>query len=234
MAKTLPRLLTTVLKFVGKDPTQETLCGIMFDRARGVILATDAFRAIFVKCDNPFYYAEILAEAKGLPKPSMEVAGGYFRTMRENRETNKWEPEKNTYNDGLPDCVVIANVGKKNGGWKYVTVPYPSIFNTIPFGMHSDLDEVTAYYDGELMGNVIKSFETFTGVPVTLHTSKNRIDGPLIHYAKKGALEAALVIMPKRYDMADPEIGENWVKVAPCKAPENSLVKTWTDMAKNF
>ena len=209
MAKTLPRLLTTVLKFVGKDTSQLSLCGVMFDRARGVIIATDAFRAIFVKCDDPFHYAEILAEAKGLPKPSMEVASGYFRTMHEEVK-GKWVPNVNTYNDGLPDCVVITNAGKKDGGWKYFPYPYPSIFSTIPFGMHSDLDEVTAYYDGELMGKVIKSFESFTGVPVTLHTSKNRPDCPLIHYAKKGAL------------------------VAPCKAPENSLVKTWTDMAKNF
>ena len=233
MAKTLPRLLTTVLKFVGKDTTQQALCGIMFDRARGVIIATDAFKAIFVKCDDPFHYAEILAEAKGLPKPSMEVASGYFRTMHKDAK-GKWVPNANTYNDGLPDCVVITNAGKKAGGWKYSPCPYPSIFSTIPFGMHSDLDEVTAYYDGELMGKVVKSFENFTGVPVTLHTSKNRIDCPLIHYAKKGALEAALVIMPKRYDMGDQSTINTWVKVAPCKAPENSLMKTWTDMAKNF
>ena len=233
MAKTLPRLLTTVLKFVGKDTSQLSLCGVMFDRARGVIIATDAFRAIFVKCDDPFHYAEILAEAKGLPKPSMEVASGYFRTMHEEVK-GKWVPNVNTYNDGLPDCVVITNAGKKDGGWKYFPYPYPSIFSTIPFGMHSDLDEVTAYYDHEVMGNHIQAFKNFTGVPVTLHTSKNRPDCPLIHYAKKGALEAALVIMPKRYDPADPQIGETWVPVAPCKAPENSLVKTWTDMAKNF
>ena len=233
MAKTLPRLLTTVLKFVGKDTSQLSLCGVMFDRARGVIIATDAFRAIFVKCDDPFHYAEILAEAKGLPKPSMEVASGYFRTMHEEVK-GKWVPNLNTFNDGLPDCVVITNAGKKDGGWKYFPYPYPSIFSTIPFGMHSDLDEVTAYYDHEVMGNHIQAFKNFTGVPVTLHTSKNRPDCPLIHYAKKGALEAALVIMPKRYDPADPQIGETWVPVAPRKAPENSLMKTWTDMAKNF
>lgn len=243
MTKSLPRVITTLLKFVSKDTTSEPLCGILFDRRNGVMVACDRLKALFVKCGDPFQYANILAAAKGLPQVSMAAATDYMaRTTRHDTETSvEFTPNSFKFTDGLPDCVCIAKVGKT---WKYVpstVCPYPSIFDAIPFGHHSDLYTKKAYYRADTMTDAINAVEAFSKKPVKLYTSYDDPTSPLIHYADVGKMNIALVIMPCRMpadyvpnqpDAVDIEKPGDVAVVQPGGAPDASLVKPWTDISK--
>lgn len=244
MTKSIPRVITTLLKFVSKDTNSEPLCGILFDRRNGVMVACDRTKALFVKCDDPFHYANILAAAKGLPQVSMDAATDYMsRTTRHDTKTSvEFIPNSFTFSDNLPDCVCIAKVGKT---WKYVpsktVCPYPSIFDAIPFGHHSALYTKKAYYRADTMTDAINAVEAFSKKPVKLYTSYDDPTSPLIHYADVGKMNIALVIMPCRMpddyapnspDSVDIDKPGDVAVVQPGDAPDGSLVKPWTDISK--
>lgn len=223
-SKRLPKYITTLLKFASTDPGRPLLHGIMFDRVLGLMIACDGKSALFIKTDDPFHYAAILAEAKGLPPISMAAATSYRNYMKNN--VGELVPPEPVFHDGLPDRIRIADMGKADGGWQYVTHPYPTIFNTIPFGVHTYKGGVHYH---KSMEPRIKAVESLTGVPTSLHPT---VDGcsPYIHYAHKGALHVAMVIMPVRLhrdDYNDPELMQEFVVLDHADAPDPSLVKFW-------
>lgn len=237
------KVINTLLKFVSKDPTRLPLCGIMFDRRNGVMLATNARKALFVKVDDPFYFANDFAEQCGLPPVSMDYATDYECHTEEKNDTvaNKVTtvPRKFTFTDGLPDCVCIANPGKKNGGWQYVTAsmkPYPSIFKVIPFGKHGP-DTKTVRYSKveskdrrlENMEAAIEAARKYLGSEIKLHCT-GRETSPLVGYGHNGAIDLAIAIMPVTYAFDD----ERFVAVKGGTEPDPDLVKPWTALAKDF
>lgn len=237
------KVINTLLKFVSKDPTRLSLCGILFDRRNGVMLATNAHKALFVKVDDPFYFANDFAEQCGLPPVSMEYATDYKCHTEEklDKDTGKYitVPRKFSFNDGLPDCVCIANPGKKNGGWQYVTAsmdPYPPIFKVIPFGKHGPDTKTVRYSKVDLKDRRIENMEAaltaarkYLGSEIKLHCT-GREDSPLIGYGHEGAVSLAIAIMP----VVNAFDAERYVAVKGGTEPDPDLVKPWADLAKDF
>lgn len=239
------KVINTLLKFVSKDPTRLPLCGILFDRRNGVMVATNALRALFVKVDEPFYFANDFAKQCGLPPVSMEHATDYMCHTEEKvdpatRETTR-VPRKFTFTDGLPDCVCIANPGKKNGGWQYVnanTAPYPSIFKVIPFGQHGP-DTKTAYYSKveskvpymhlENMQVAIDAAQKYLGSEIKLHCTGDST-APMIGYGHEGAVNIAIAIMPVVHAAGD----ERFAAVKGGTEPDPDLVKPWKSLTTEF
>lgn len=239
------KVINTLLKFVSKDPTRLPLCGILFDRRNGVMVATNALRALFVKVDDPFYFANDFAKQCGLPPVSMEHATDYMCHTEEKvdpatRETTR-VPRKFTFTDGLPDCVCIANPGKKNGGWQYVnanTAPYPSIFKVIPFGQHGP-DTKTAYYSKfeskvpymhlENMQVAIDAAQKYLGSEIKLHCTGDST-APMIGYGHEGAVNLAIAIMPVVHAAGD----ERFAAVKGGTEPDPDLVKPWKSLTTEF
>lgn len=239
------KVINTLLKFVSKDPTRLPLCGILFDRRNGVMVATNALRALFVKVDDPFYFANDFAKQCGLPPVSMEHATDYMCHTEEKvdpatRETTR-VPRKFTFTDGLPDCVCIANPGKKNGGWQYVnanTAPYPSIFKVIPFGQHGP-DTKTAYYSKfeskvpymhlENMQVAIDAAQKYLGSEIKLHCTGDST-APMIGYGHEGAVNIAIAIMPVVHAAGD----ERFAAVKGGTEPDPDLVKPWKSLTTEF
>lgn len=239
------KVINTLLKFVSKDPVRLPLCGILFDRRNGVMVATNALRALFVKVDDPFYFANDFAKQCGLPPVSMEHATDYMchteeRTDPDTREITR-VPRKFTFTDGLPDCVCIANPGKKNGGWQYVnanTAPYPSIFKVIPFGQHGP-DTKTAYYSKfeskvpymhlENMQVAIDAAQKYLGSEIKLHCTGDAT-APMIGYGHEGAVNLAIAIMPVVHAAGD----ERFVAVKGGTEPDPDLVKPWKSLTAEF
>lgn len=239
------KVINTLLKFVSKDPVRLPLCGILFDRRNGVMVATNALKALFVKVDDPFYFANDFAKQCGLPPVSMEHATDYMCRTEEKvdpatRETTR-VPRKFTFTDGLPDCVCIANPGKKNGGWQYVnanTAPYPSIFKVIPFGQHGP-DTKTAYYSKveskvpyqhlENMQVAIDAAQKYLGSEIKLHCTGDET-APMIGYGHEGAVSIAIAIMPVVHAAGD----ERFAAVKGGTEPDPDLVKPWKSLTTEF
>ncbi len=239
------KVINTLLKFVSKDPVRLPLCGILFDRRNGVMVATNALRALFVKVDDPFYFANDFAKQCGLPPVSMEHATDYMchteeRVDPDTRKTTR-VPRKFTFTDGLPDCVCIANPGKKNGGWQYVnanTAPYPSIFKCIPFGQHGP-DTKTAYYSKveskvpymhlENMQVAIDAAQKYLGSEIKLHCTGDSTE-PMIGYGHEGAVNLAIAIMPVVHAAGD----ERFAAVKGGTEPDPDLVKPWKPLTTEF
>lgn len=239
------KVINTLLKFVSKDPVRLPLCGILFDRRNGVMVATNALKALFVKVDDPFYFANDFAKQCGLPPVSMEHATDYMCRTEEKvdpatRETTR-VPRKFTFTDGLPDCVCIANPGKKNGGWQYVnanTAPYPSIFKVIPFGQHGP-DTKTAYYSKveskvpyqhlENMQVAIDAAQKYLGSEIKLHCTGDET-APMIGYGHEGAVSIAIAIMPVVHAAGD----ERFAAVKGGTEPDPDLVKPWKSITTEF
>ena len=239
------KVISTLLKFVSKDPVRLPLCGILFDRRNGVMVATNALKALFVKVDDPFYFANDFAEQCGLPPVSMEHATDYMCHTEEKVDTATREvtrvPRKFSFNDGLPDCVCIANPGKKDGGWQYVNAnkaPYPSIFKCIPFGRHGS-DTKTAYYSKvdvkvpyhrlENMQTAIDAAQKYLGSEIKLHSTGNA-EAPIIGYGHEGAVTLAIAIMPVSHAAGD----ERFVAVNGGTEPDPALVKPWRNLPTDF
>ena len=239
------KVINTLLKFVSKDPVRLPLCGILFDRRNGVMVATDARKALFVKVDDPFYFANDFAEQCGLPPVSMDYATDYECHTEEKNDPATREltrvPRKFAFNDGLPDCVCIANPGKKNGGWQYVNAnkaPYPSIFKCIPFGRHGS-DTKTAYYSKvdvkvpyhrlENMQTAIDAAQKYLGSEIKLHSTGNA-EAPIIGYGHEGAVTLAIAIMPVSHAAGD----ERFVAVKGGTEPDPALVKPWRNLPTDF
>ena len=229
------KVINTLLKFVSKDPDRLPLCGILFDRRNGVMVATNALRALFVKVDDPFYFANDFAKQCGLPPVSMEHATDYMchTEERADPDTSKTTrvPRKFTFTDGLPDCVCIANPGKKNGGWQYVssnTAPYPSIFKGIPFGQHGP-DTKTAYYNLETMQVAIDAAQKYLGSEIKLHCTGDAT-APMIGYGHEGAVNLAIAIMPVAHAAGD----ERFAAVKGGTEPDPDLVKPWKPLTTEF
>lgn len=239
------KVINTLLKFVSKDPVHLPLCGIIFDRRNGVMAATNARKALFVKVDDPFFFANDFAEQCGLPPVSMEYATDYMCHTEEKVDPATREvtrvPRKFTFNDGLPDCVCIANPGKKNGGWQYVnanTAPYPSIFKVIPFGRHgsgtktayySKVDIKVPYHRLENMQPAIEAAQKYLGSEIKLHCTGNK-EAPMIGYGHEGAVNLAIAIMPVSHATGD----ERFVAVKGGTEPDPDLVKPWKSLTTNF
>lgn len=238
------KVINTLLKFVSKDPTRLPRCGILFDRRNGVMVATNALKALFVKVDDPVYFANDFAEQCGLPPVSMEHATDYMCHTEERTDPSTREitrvPRKFTFNDGLPDCVCIANPGKKNGGWQYVNAeaPYPSIFRCIPFGQHGS-DTKTAYYSKveskvpyqhlENMQAAIDAAQKYLGSEIKLHCTGGEAS-PMIGYGHEGAVSLAIAIMPVVHAAGD----ERFVAVKGGTEPDPDLVKPWKPLTTEF
>lgn len=239
------KVINTLLKFVSKDPVRLPLCGILFDRRNGVMVATNALKALFVKVDDPFYFANDFAEQCGLPPVSMEHATDYMCHTEEKVDPTTREltrvPRKFSFNDGLPDCVCIANPGKKDGGWQYVNAnkaPYPSIFKCIPFGRHGS-DTKTAYYSKvdvkvpyhrlENMQTAIDAAQKYLGSEIKLHSTGNA-EAPIIGYGHEGAVTLAIAIMPVSHAAGD----ERFVAVKGGTEPDPALVKPWRSLPTDF
>lgn len=239
------KVINTLLKFVSKDPVRLPLCGILFDRRNGVMVATNALRALFVKVDDPFYFANDFAKQCGLPPVSMEHATDYMCHTEERVDPDTREitrvPRKFTFTDGLPDCVCIANPGKKNGGWQYVnanSAPYPSIFKCIPFGQHGP-DTKTAYYSKvdskvpyqhlENMQVAIDAAQKYLGSEIKLHCTGDAT-APMIGYGHEGAVNLAIAIMPVVHAAGD----ERFAAVKGGTEPDPDLVKPWKPLTTEF